>query len=264
MPVRLSATAPASLHGCGGPWRNVSRRAPNLVEDILSTYYKCTVSAITHILCFQTYVSMDLFSLLLVRGAYAQNLSAPFSYTLYIRTSCQHPCGTQNQEWLCRWGLSAIHTTQPRTSPPPWYTDLQDGNCSVCRNIAKPTTFCMAYSWNLKSYIVCVCACARVCVFTRSTWIVTVLFCLKWKLINTLKVDQNGTDQYLLYEPPSHIKFSNPFFSIYDVFYTWDFPSKSSLTYCHVFGVPWIIIMGSGLYDWIYWHLTHTTHTYNQ
>jgi hypothetical protein len=27
MPVRLSATAPASLSGCGRPWGDVSRRA---------------------------------------------------------------------------------------------------------------------------------------------------------------------------------------------------------------------------------------------
>jgi hypothetical protein len=25
--------------------------------------------------------------------------------------------------------------------------------------------------------------------------------------------------------------------------------------YCHVSGVPWLIITGSGLDDWIYWHL---------
>jgi hypothetical protein len=48
MPVRLPATTPASLHGCGCPWWEVPRRALNLMEDILSTYYKCTHSAITH------------------------------------------------------------------------------------------------------------------------------------------------------------------------------------------------------------------------
>jgi hypothetical protein len=34
-------------NGRGGP-RDVSRRALNLVEDILSTYYKCTPSALNH------------------------------------------------------------------------------------------------------------------------------------------------------------------------------------------------------------------------
>jgi hypothetical protein len=47
MSVRLSATAPASLHGCGDPWWDV-----NLMKDILSTYkYKCTLSTVSgHIL----------------------------------------------------------------------------------------------------------------------------------------------------------------------------------------------------------------------
>jgi hypothetical protein len=35
--VRVSANIPASLNGCGGPWWDVSRRALNLVEAILST-----------------------------------------------------------------------------------------------------------------------------------------------------------------------------------------------------------------------------------
>jgi hypothetical protein len=39
---------PAPLTGCGGPWWDVSRRAFNLLEDILSPCYKCTLSAITH------------------------------------------------------------------------------------------------------------------------------------------------------------------------------------------------------------------------
>jgi hypothetical protein len=28
--------------------------------------------------------------------------------------------------------------------------------------------------------------------------------------------------------------------------------------YCHVSGVPWLIIAGSGLYDWIYWRVLCT------
>jgi hypothetical protein len=47
MPVRISATTAASLNGCGGPWWDVSRRASNLMEVILGTYYKCTLSAIS-------------------------------------------------------------------------------------------------------------------------------------------------------------------------------------------------------------------------
>jgi hypothetical protein len=47
MPVRLSATAPPSLNGCDTPWRDVSRRELNLMEDILSTCYKGTLSTIT-------------------------------------------------------------------------------------------------------------------------------------------------------------------------------------------------------------------------
>jgi hypothetical protein len=48
LPVRLSATTRASSDGCGGPRWDVSRRALNLMEDILITYYKCTLSAITY------------------------------------------------------------------------------------------------------------------------------------------------------------------------------------------------------------------------
>jgi hypothetical protein len=47
MPVRLSATAPPSLNGCGSAWWNVSRRALNLTEVMSRAYYKYTLSAIT-------------------------------------------------------------------------------------------------------------------------------------------------------------------------------------------------------------------------
>jgi hypothetical protein len=33
------------------------------------------------------------------------------------------------------------------------------------------------------------------------------------------------------------------------------FSSCTQIKYGHVSGVPWLIIMGSGLDDWIYWHL---------
>jgi hypothetical protein len=42
LPVRLSATTPASFNGWGRPWWDVSRRALNLTEGILSSYYNCT------------------------------------------------------------------------------------------------------------------------------------------------------------------------------------------------------------------------------
>jgi hypothetical protein len=71
MSVRLSATPAASLNGCGGPLWDMSRRALNLMEDILSTYYKCTLSAITRIKCFRTHV-------VFVWGTRAKNLSVPF------------------------------------------------------------------------------------------------------------------------------------------------------------------------------------------
>jgi hypothetical protein len=48
MPVRLSATTLASFNGCGGPWWDVSRGALNPMEDISTTYYKYTLSAVTH------------------------------------------------------------------------------------------------------------------------------------------------------------------------------------------------------------------------
>jgi hypothetical protein len=48
MCVGLSATTPASLNGCCGPWWDMSRRALNLMEGILSIYYKCTLSAMDH------------------------------------------------------------------------------------------------------------------------------------------------------------------------------------------------------------------------
>jgi hypothetical protein len=83
MPVRLSPTIPASLNGGGGPWWDVSRRGLNLKEEVLSTYYKCTLSAITHELNVSGHMLIWTFFLVLVCGIRAQSLSAPFSYTAY-------------------------------------------------------------------------------------------------------------------------------------------------------------------------------------
>jgi hypothetical protein len=84
MPVRLSVTTPASLNGCRGPWWDESRCALNLMEGILSTYYKCTLSAVTHKLNVSGHILIWTFFLVLVCGIRAQSLSAPFSYTLYM------------------------------------------------------------------------------------------------------------------------------------------------------------------------------------
>jgi hypothetical protein len=73
-----------SLYGCGGPWWDVSRRALNLTEDILSTYYKCTLSALIHKLNVSRHILIWTFFLVFLCGIRAQNLSATFSYTLYI------------------------------------------------------------------------------------------------------------------------------------------------------------------------------------
>jgi hypothetical protein len=84
MAVRLSATTPASMNGCSSPWWDASRRGLNLVEDILSTYYKCTLSAIIHKLKVPRHMLIWTFSLVLICGTRAQNLPAPFIYSLYI------------------------------------------------------------------------------------------------------------------------------------------------------------------------------------
>jgi hypothetical protein len=59
------------------------RRALNLVEGILITYYKCTLSAITHKLNVSGHMLIWTFVLVLVCGTRAQSLSAPFCRTLY-------------------------------------------------------------------------------------------------------------------------------------------------------------------------------------
>jgi hypothetical protein len=43
-------------------------------------------------------------------------------------------------------------------------------------------------------------------------------------------------------------------FPFYLYYYYWQ-------QYCHVYGVPWLIITGSGLGDWIYWNFCYN---YNQ
>jgi hypothetical protein len=87
-PVRLSSTTPAALNGCDGPWWDVSRLAVNLMEDILGSYYNCTLSAITHKLNVSWHGDdMDIFSCF---GMWtrAHSLSAPFTFTLYNVEQC--------------------------------------------------------------------------------------------------------------------------------------------------------------------------------
>jgi hypothetical protein len=79
--VRLSATTPASLSGCGGPWWDVSRRALNLMEDILGTYYRFTLSVITHKLNVSGHMLVWTFRLIFVRGT---SLNLSLTFTLYV------------------------------------------------------------------------------------------------------------------------------------------------------------------------------------
>jgi hypothetical protein len=83
--IRLSTSAPASLHGCGCPWRDVSMRAFGLTEDILSTYYKYNISAITYKLNVSENMMVWKFFCVLVCRTRDQNLSSPFSYSANIR-----------------------------------------------------------------------------------------------------------------------------------------------------------------------------------
>jgi hypothetical protein len=70
--------------------RRVERGALDLMEDILSTYYKCTLSATTHKFIVSGHMLILTFFLVWVCGTRVQNLSAPFSYTLYSVSCCQH------------------------------------------------------------------------------------------------------------------------------------------------------------------------------
>jgi hypothetical protein len=82
MSVRQSANTSASLNGCVGPWWDVSRCALNLMEDILSTYDNCTLSATNHKLNVSGHMLIRTFFLNLVWGTRAQSLFPPFSYRL--------------------------------------------------------------------------------------------------------------------------------------------------------------------------------------
>jgi hypothetical protein len=89
-PVRLSAATTASLNECSSPWWDMLMWTLNLMEDILSIYYKYTLSAVTHKWNFSRHMLMWTFFLLLVRGTCAQSLFALSVYTLYSDTMWSH------------------------------------------------------------------------------------------------------------------------------------------------------------------------------
>jgi hypothetical protein len=63
-------------------WRSMMRRVEACIEDILSTSYKCTLSAVTHKLKVSRHMLIWKFFLILVRGTLAQSLSATSSNSL--------------------------------------------------------------------------------------------------------------------------------------------------------------------------------------
>jgi hypothetical protein len=93
MPVTLFATIPASLNGCGGPWWDVSACALNLIQKILNTYYKSTLSAITIKSNVSGHMLMWNFSL--------------FWYMLLMSKFWRHLC-------ICSISLSCLNSYCPR------------------------------------------------------------------------------------------------------------------------------------------------------
>jgi hypothetical protein len=90
-----SATAPASLNGCGGQWWDVSRCALNLMQGISSTCYKCTVSDIAYNLNISWNMLVWAVFLVFVCATGAQSLSASFRYTLYVRSVSAYALETE-------------------------------------------------------------------------------------------------------------------------------------------------------------------------
>jgi hypothetical protein len=60
-------------------WRSVMRRFEACTEFFRRTYYKCTLSAVTHKLNVSGYILVWKFFLILVCETRAQSLSAPFT-----------------------------------------------------------------------------------------------------------------------------------------------------------------------------------------
>jgi hypothetical protein len=55
----------------------------NLMEEILSTRYKCVLSAVNHKLSVSGHMFIRTYFLVLICGTRVQNLSGPVSYNLY-------------------------------------------------------------------------------------------------------------------------------------------------------------------------------------
>jgi hypothetical protein len=100
MPVRLC------LNACCGPWWYVLRHVLDLMEKILNTYCKCTLSAITQKLNVSGHLLVWAFILWLVYGTRAQNLTAICRYILHVRFEVFAPVTMKNAIFwdvaLCR------------------------------------------------------------------------------------------------------------------------------------------------------------------
>jgi hypothetical protein len=53
----------------------------------------------------------------------------------------------------------------------------------------------------------------------------------------------------------SKVALEKVFSKYFGFLYQLSFHYMTSIIYCHVTGVPWLILTGSRLDDWIYWHL---------
>jgi hypothetical protein len=89
MPLRLSATTPASLSGCSGPWLGVLRRTMNVMEDILSIYYKCTLSAVTHKLNVSGHMLISTFDIWNMSRKFVRTFQLHSVYT-FFQKECYH------------------------------------------------------------------------------------------------------------------------------------------------------------------------------
>jgi hypothetical protein len=76
---------------CKMTWHNMRAYQTITNTDILSTYYKCTFSAVTHKLHVSGHVLIWTFFLVSVCGTRAQSSSAPFSYILYTGVYFEAP-----------------------------------------------------------------------------------------------------------------------------------------------------------------------------
>jgi hypothetical protein len=135
MPVRLSATAPPSVNGCDGPWWNVPRRALNLMEDILSTYYKSTLSDVTHKLNVSGHKLIWTILLVWIRETRVRRFSANFNYNQYVQDLFRpRHCRAGHATYYRVWSLRAIKSLQEYyySSPTRRYSDLYPSAKGLC------------------------------------------------------------------------------------------------------------------------------------